>query len=491
MTRRLAWMVLVTSVVALALVGPAPIVAAEQQTATGPRLRGPHHQLEQRRDASGAPILVGTFEVPENRADPTSRTLVLDVVILRATGDDPAPDPVFWLAGGPGVDATTNAASLAGSWIRRRRDIVLMSQRGTGGSCRLQCTLVEDPTDPQQYLGPLFDEDRVRACRDALAAHHDLRMYATPIAMDDLDALRAALGYGEVNLMGGSYGTRAALVYLRRHPASVRTAILNGVAPLSFTNPLYHAGEAQKALDAIFAECAADPGCAGAFPDLAARFQVILQRLDAQPASSRVVDPLTGMSMPVTLSRNAFCETLRFIMYTDSRSVPQLVHRAFEGDYQPIAQRGVAQSMWVGRTLSIGMLLCVTCSEDVGRIDPETIPELTADTFMGDRRVREQIAACALWPKSDLPDGYGDPVVSDVPVLLLSGTLDPVTSPAWGEAAARHLSNSLHLVVPGSHGVSGRCLQRIQQAFLERGGIAGLDTSCCDDIDLGPFRGAP
>jgi pimeloyl-ACP methyl ester carboxylesterase len=140
------------------------------------------------------------------------------------------------------------------------------------------------------------------------------------------------------------------------------------------------------------------------------------------------------------------------------------------------------------RGLSLGLLLCVVCSEDVVRIRPEDIPKETKGSYRGDVRVRSQMAVCDIWPKAELPKNYGDPVAVDIPVLLFSGTMDPVTPPRWGEEAARHLPNSLHVVVPGAHGVYGSCTTGIMKAFLSKGSVKGIDTSCVQTMTLLPFR---
>ncbi len=143
---------------------------------------------------------------------------------------------------------------------------------------------------------------------------------------------------------------------------------------------------------------------------------------------------------------------------------------------------------YLHRLLALGMLLCVTCAEDLDRITEEEIIEIAAGTDMGDGRVRRQRAVCEFWPRSEIPDDYGDPVSVDVPVLLISGNLDPVTPPRWGEEVARNMPNSMHLVSPGAHVVGNPCLREIQKQFLETGTVEGLDTSCVETLKAGPFR---
>ncbi|MBZ0173480.1 MAG: alpha/beta hydrolase, partial [Phycisphaerales bacterium] len=275
-------------------------------------------------EASGTEVRTGKFRVFEDREARAGRVLELDVVVLPATGRR-EPDPVFVLLGGPGLAAATHWNGWVGHWMRDRRDIVLVSQRGTGGSNRLGCSTPAGDDNPQGYLDPYFDEAVFRECLDGLSRRADLSKYSTPIAMDDLNDVRIALGYDRINLYGGSYGSRAQLVYIRRHPETVRTAILNSVAPISFTNPLYHARGAQDVLEMIFDECAADPACSARFGDLRAKFNAVLERLDEQPADAIVAHPVSGEPVPVRVSRDAFTESMRFMMYSGIRDVPLII----------------------------------------------------------------------------------------------------------------------------------------------------------------------
>jgi pimeloyl-ACP methyl ester carboxylesterase len=432
----------------------------------------------------------GTFAVFEDRDAQKGRMIHLEVVILHATGPHPKPDPIVPFAGGPGQNATDYERTYGTSWIREERDIVIVSQRGTGGDNNLSCKLGEGDDNLQFYLDPLFTADNFRPCLEELKDKFDLTKYSTCNAADDLNELRLALGYDKINLTGGSYGTRAALVYMRRHPETVRTAILNGVAPTTWENPLHHAPSAQEAIELLFAECANDPDCQAAFPNLEEEFWAVIDRLQHEPADVTVTHPVTEEHVTVKLHREAFAESIRMMMYGQdtNRILPYLIHQAFEEDYEQFTQYGIEANRAVLKTLSLGMLLCVTCAEDLERITEEEIVEFTSRTYMGDGRVRRQKAVCDFWPKSDLPPNYGDPVSVDVPVLLLSGTLDPVTRPKFAEEAAGHLPNSLHVIAPGAHGVGGECIQRIQQQFLQAGSIDDLDVSCIDSLKLPGFR---
>jgi pimeloyl-ACP methyl ester carboxylesterase len=438
-------------------------------------------------DRSGTPQRSGFFHVFEDRAAGEGRILKLEVVVLPALESPRAPDPVFAFAGGPGQNVAAHVGTWARHWARRRHDVVLVSQRGTGGDNRLACELPGSDADLQGYLEPIFNVPAFRGCLDELRRRADLRRYSTFQAMEDADELRQALGYEIINLIGGSYGSRAALIFMRLHPQRVRCAILNGVAPPAFRNPLFHARSAQQALDRIFELNDAKAERRAIFGDLRAKLDSVLARLDRQPVEANVRHPVTGEAVRVRLTRDAFAEALRTIMYSGHDDVARLILRAHEGDFEPFAQAGLLRNRALRDSLAFGMLLCVTCAEDVARIDPDEIERETRGTFLGDGRVRRQMEVCRFWPRSELPADFGAPVQVSVPALLLSGAFDPVTPPRWGDEAASHLPNATHVVVPGSHGVGGTCVESIMRAFLEDPGQP-LDTSCVAGLEPAPFR---
>src|SRR5438034_2647169 len=224
--------------------------------------------------------LCGNFEVFENRGTRKGRKISLKIVALPATGKERAADPLFYIAGGPGASATEDAPGIAQIFakVRERRDLVFLDQRGAGGSHPLNCAFF-NPDDPQSYLGYFFPLEEVKRCRRELEATSDLSLYTTPIAADDLDEVRAALGYDKINLFGGSYGTRAALVYLRQHPEHVRTVMLQGVAPTNQFMPYDFPQGTERALQGVLEECAADDACHRAFPEVKADEQKVLNQL--------------------------------------------------------------------------------------------------------------------------------------------------------------------------------------------------------------------
>lgn len=441
-------------------------------------------------DASGIPARCGSIDVYENRETKAGRRIALNVVIIPATDRNPAPDPVFWLEGGPGGAATDVIGPVSQQYLRGlrgTRDLVFVDQRGTGQSNPLNCDDIGDsPAAPDRYFGRLFPRDLIRACRQKLERVADLRQYTTTIAMDDLDEVREALGYATVNLAGASYGTQAALVYMRRHRAHVRSAFLVGVAPPDFRLPLPFARAAQHALDLTLADCAGDPACHAAFPDPAREFAAVLSRFDHGPLHVTMADPVTQKPRAVALERESYVEHLRLMLYTTfgARQVPAIVHQAYIGNFVPFQAAAVRGAGGMSR----GMYFSVTCSEDVPFITERAVIEETRGTFLGDRRVRAHQAACAEWPRAEVPRGFLDPVTSDVPTVLYSGEADGST-PEWiAAAAARFLTNGRQIRVPHSgHQIAGQCGWDLMRDFITHASVRDLDASCVAGVKRPPF----
>lgn len=435
-------------------------------------------------------IRCGVFNVPENRAAPNGRMLPLAVVVLPARHQTDK-GPIFFLSGGPGQAATESAQFLVGSPLREHHDIVFIDLRGTGEGHRLDCTASGSDDNLQTYLDPpLFSNvEAYVACRDQLAATADLTQYTTEISMRDIDEARQALGYDRINLAGGSYGTRAALVYIRNNSAHVRSAFLTSLAPFENRNPLYHAPAAQRAFERVADQCAADAACRRAFPDVRGDLNAVLTRLRASPARVTVNHPVSNAPTEVSLSAQSFADGLRVMLYSSetSRAVPFMLHSARQGDLSPFADNAVRSSRGLVNALRLGLLLSVTCSEEAPRIRAEEIPGVTANSFITDARVRNQLAACAVWPRGAVPVDQVAPFTSDVPALLVSGDLDPVTPPEWGEIARGYFSNSIHIVNPEGHTAGGDCVAHIEAAFFEAGSVEDLDTSCIAAMRLPPF----
>jgi pimeloyl-ACP methyl ester carboxylesterase len=346
----------------------------------------------------------------------------------------------------------------------------------------------DDPKDLPSFFGDILPPDKVRACREKLQETADLRLYTTPIAMDDLDEVRSALGYDKIDLMGVSYGTLAAQIYMRQHPDHVRSVFLVGVATPNIKQPLLFPRSAQHAMDMLFADCAADELCRRAFPDLQKEFTAVLARFDQGPILVEMIDPISKRKEQVRMFRSSFVERVRLAMYTTGaqRFVPFIVHRAFLNDYVPFEAAAMRLSPGVG--LSRGMYFTVTCSEGVPFITDQDLINETKGTFVGPDRVKRHMEACREWPKGDIAPGYIDPVKSDLPVLMISGEVDGSSPPWFGENAVKFLPNGRQLKIRYlGHQMDGPCLRDIFQNFINSGSSKNLDTSCTESIRRPPF----
>jgi len=319
----------------------------------------------------------------------------------------------------------------------------------------------------------------------------DPRYYTTPIAMDDMNEVRVALGYDKINLWGASYGTRAGLVYLRRHPSTVRSAVLDGVAPTTMTLPRYFARDGQRALDLLFEHCAAEPACAGSFPDLSASLDRLLAELEKEPARGELQHPRSGAPATLEINREVFAGGLRSFLYstTLSRLIPVMIQSALEANFRPFVASSMAMNGGGAAGISVGMMLSVLCAEDLSRFDAGTAAADAEGTFLGsivDATFRE---GCALWPTGEVSAAYGDPIASDTPVLLLSGQLDPVTPPTWADEALEHLSHGRHIIAPNTgHGASlVGCVPELIAEFYDDADPAALDATCLDSLSLPSF----
>jgi pimeloyl-ACP methyl ester carboxylesterase len=428
----------------------------------------------------------GTVRVFEDRAKKGGRTIDLRVVVVPAVAASPKPDPVFFLAGGPGQAATQILpfSLMAADRLRETRDLVFVDQRGTGGSGALFCEVPPEDAPLAERFDGAFEPDTIERCREAQDV--DLGRYGTSVAVDDLDDVREALGYEKINLWGTSYGTRMGLAYLRAHEGHVRTAVLDGVAPMSLYLPLSIAKDADRALERLFEDCAADPACAAAFPGLRDRFHAFVARLGDAPIVATVKHPVTGSDELVVLDRSALLSSLRGMLYSPELSalLPLAIDRAIAGDLGAFVAIATHLGGAMERSFATGMFLSVVCTEDVPLIEPGAIEREAAGTIFGPDAAREIARACALWPRGEVPPGFRDPVKSDVPVLLMSGALDPVTPPSWADDAKKGLSRGVHVVFGGTahNAATTACARRVAAAFVERGSGDGLDAACAEQI---------
>ncbi len=477
-------------VACIAFVIPPP-VAAGVQIAQPAGSGQPRLQLEKCRLPGVAEALqCGTHSVFENRETRQGRTLPLRVVSISAKVRGQARPPVFVIVGGPGQTATEFASLFAQSWLRDDNDVILIDQRGTGDGHRLDCKLSGADDDLQGYLDPIFQLSLFEDCKRTLSAKADLKQYTTTIAMDDLDEVREALGYGRIYLFGASYGTRAIATYLRKYGANAAGALLTSSTPLSLRNPLHHARAAQEAFDGLVRECSRDAACRGSYPNLSSMLTILIERLREQPAQVEVKHPKTGLPVLLSLDDVAFGEAVRVLLYSNesARTLPLLLQGALAGDLSAFATAALNSNRGLRSGIRFGMLNSVVCSEDMARIKPQEIARETAGTFLGDHRIRQQMQVCAHWPRGAVQQDYFEPLSSSVPALLISGDLDPATPAAFGEDMKRYFSASVHLVVPGGHSPVNDCIASVGRQFLGSGDIASLDMSCAASLAKPPFR---
>ena len=428
-------------------------------------------------------MLCGTYHVYENLRTRKGRTLPLKVVKVPARSGA-SQGAIFVLAGGPGDAATDYASFIPFTWENENHDVVLVDQRGTGLGNSLDCK-VWAPGEPlQNYFRTGVDS--LLACQKELQKVADLSQYSTPNFLRDMDDVRGALGYDKIILRGGSYGSRAAIAYIKMFEPRVRMAILTGLAPFENRLDLYTPQATQLAIEALFADCAADPTCKAAYPDLLEDLAEVRKRLQQQPAKVQVKHPRTGATQEVVLTERWFSRLLaeRLEDLGESRKIPWLLQRARAGDFTDLAQERLAGS---GQGKARGLRAAVLCTEDTARIGMEELERETSRTF-SDRGMHESLYLCAKWTETDLPRDYFQPFRSSVPTLLISGDRDPLTPPRWGEVTRASLPNSLHLVVPAAHSFPRHpCMRTIGQQFLRSGKVEALDTSCISSIPKPPF----
>jgi pimeloyl-ACP methyl ester carboxylesterase len=434
-----------------------------------------------------------SITVAENPDEPKGRTIDLFVARVPAISLNKKPDPLFLIAGGPGTSAEDLYTSQAGAFerVRRDRDIILVDQRGTGRSHRLDCDY------GNQNVFERIDDVAVGAanikCRDELSKTSDLRMYTTSVAVGDLDRVRQLFGYDRINLYGNSYGTRVAQHYARRYPGSTRAVILDGVVnPEVVLGPAI-AIDAERALERILARCMRDAACAKAFTDPAADYRALRAQLEAAPMKTMVSDVATGRPINFDFTARHLSAVLRFASYNDDQAalLPLSLHLArHEGNFTPLASQFRVFAHSLEASFAYGMHNSVACSEDAPLIDTAKLdlPALNA-THMGAEQVQQLVDACKEWPKGVVDQDLHAAFRSDAAALLLSGADDPVTPPEYAALAQRAFADSKHVIVAGhGHGqLSTPCVDRIIGDFVAAGSAKSLDASCTEKLKPMPF----
>lgn len=458
-------------------------VPAQTPTASSARPEFHECQIGAADAAQHQQALCTTFMVPEDRQHPEGKKIGLHVAWLKARASNPKPDALFFIAGGPGQASTEAFLEEAPAFdrIRSEHDILLVDQRGTGSSNRLDC--------PETAEGQPSDAEIVAAAQACIKQlPGDPRFYTTTVAVQDLEALRAAMAYPQMDLYGISYGTRVALQYLRAYPDSVRSVILDGVVPADLALGPGVSLDAQRALGLIFSRCEQDVACHKAFPDLAAEFAGLQKDLESRAVSVSLRDPLTGTPRVETLTWQKVAGTVRLMSYQSETAalLPLLIHQAAtQHDYLPLMSTSLLITDQVQEGFAEGMGAAVLCTEDAPFMSEDAAQtQALHDTYLGPSTMDVLMKSCRIWPRGVMDPDFKKPVVSAKPVLLLSGEDDPITPPANAERTAKTLGNSLSLVTPGQgHGNLFRgCVPRIAAEFVDAGSVKGLDTSCVKDL---------
>ncbi|MEM6708714.1 MAG: alpha/beta hydrolase [Pseudomonadota bacterium] len=422
---------------------------------------------------------------------PDGEQLELTVAILKSLAPQPAQDAFTLINGGPGGSSIELLVDLAPllTGILRERDIVVVDQRGTGLSHPLHCDILDSvETEP--------DAEATRAAAEDCIANLDVdpRFFTTSLAVDDLDAVRATLGYDALTVYGVSYGTRVAQHYARKYAPHTRALIIDGVVPLPAALGPDIARNGQATLDSIFQRCEDDDACATAFPKLADDFQRLSEQLKRQPQPLTLPHPVTGVAESLSLSYGHLAVAIRLGAYAPETAalIPLQIDAAANKDnFLPVAAQALQVMDQLGTSISYGMHNAVVCAEDVPNysFDPKALREELQDTFLGYEQVEALQVICEVWPKGPVDPGFHEPLRSAVPTLLLSGEFDPITPPANAEAVIPGLTDARHIVAPGQgHGVISRgCIPRLIREFTETADAATLDTTCVERMRADPF----
>ncbi len=438
--------------------------------------------------------LCGRLDVPENPGAPEGRSISLHVAWLPAGRDaSRSEDPVFFLAGGPGQAASdvAGAVDIALREVRKQRDIFLVDQRGTGKSNPLTCVDAAGKELPfDEITEPSVEalQAYARDCAAGLAGKADARFYTTTEAVADLDAVRAALGIEQVNLVGGSYGTRVAQQYAARHPQHTRTVVLDGVAPNDLVVGGEFASTFEDALALQSAQCAKLPACRSRFPgDLREQLRRVMSKLEAAPAEIEYRDATTGESRRDTVTDQTLVGVAFAFSYAPQTAslLPLVLDEADQGRYAPLMSLAQLMTRSMGGSMNRGMQWSVICAEDADRFDAAAGRQ---GTLLGSEVGEMFFAACAQWPTGQRPADFNAPFKSDLPVLLLSGELDPVTPSRYGEQVLAGTPNGRHLQLRGQgHGTMGLgCMPKLLGKFMETADAKSLDAQCLDTLTYVP-----
>ena len=432
-------------------------------------------------------VKCGTLVVPENYEKPDGTKVSINFAVLPAIDNSDNKTPLMFLAGGPGQAAVELASGLRHVFneVRKTRDLILVDQRGTGKSSPLKCE-GEFEQDVYSLIPEDMNPEEIKTCIAAFDV--DLSQYNSENAIRDFDAVRVALGHEKINIYGGSYGTRAGLVYMRLFPDSLRAVVLDSVGPIEVPIGLF--GQSfDRSFKLLLEHCREETTCQQAFPQLEDEFKALVTKLENEPAELDIAHPRLGTQTHFKISKGKFLGAIRLQLYSVSgRSlVPLVIHQAYLGNYMPLA--GLIAQTDGGIGMYTGLTLNILCNEDFPRISEADFIKDANNDFGQDDSHEGLKLACPLWPQYRPSDDFYQPVVANIPTLILSGELDPVTPPSNGDKTASTLPNNHHIVIDNaSHTVAmSTCASDIINEFLTTLKPKALDETCLKDVPKESF----
>jgi pimeloyl-ACP methyl ester carboxylesterase len=464
---------------------PTPSLAAKFVPGPCPKPGGPIPKLKN--------ATCGQLIVPEDREHPNGKTISLSVVTIAAEAAIPKPDPIVWLAGGPGDDAISEVGMALAGDLNRNRDVIFMSQRGTYTSTpKLTCNVVDhwaEKTLNMPYNAPATGRAYVAAtkkCRAELVAKGvDLGAYNSLESSNDLDELRQALGLKEWNVYGISYGTDLALNYMRMHPQGVRSVGIDGIFPPPLAGGVASWASAGEGINAIFKACDEDAKCHRRYGDIGATWRRLVNKYERSPETVRV--PVQGVKGKVAVKISGGM-LLQWTVSPGTHlagTVPASIDALAHGNPVPVASTWAAPKLnpaGIG-VLSNGLFYGVSCGEwvpyeseaEVVAAGRKAFPTLASSIWKNSPNLPFMRENCAAWNVPKVPAEVRDVTRSQIPTLVISAQFDGQTAASFGPRVARTLPNSTVVTIPnGAHVAfaspspkANACAQQIARSFFD------------------------
>jgi len=430
-------------------------------------------------------VSCGSIDLPLDYGTPEGVKIPIHVTVVPAISSTPEQDPFVIFAGGPGQAAGDYGGFVnqAFNEIQKKRDIILIDQRGTGKSYGMRCSsgeLEDALIDPKEAA------ELCRADYDI-----DVRHFTLENVIRDTNEIRQRLGYNHLNLWGGSYGTKSVSLYLKRYPEQVRSIIVDGVLPPDQSLFLSAPASAERALGKLVADCKAQPSCAAAFPDFKKQVNDLVEQAASGDMAFKGIDPISGKYLELDLDFEIIVESIRSVMYgaEGTTVLPYVVNEAHGGNLTPLLASlmngtAAADSMYMGATLSL------LCGEDVANVTAGDAASAGEGSFARDSYYRIWSSSCEGWDyMRPSTSDFFSPATGDVPALILSGDLDPVTPPPLGERWLKGFPNGRHIIVAGTgHNTSHvGCMPELLGEFIENLDANALDISCLNYLKRLPL----